>query len=1302
MEESDQSDNNVGQMEDGDGQIFNMDDIFEDRENRGSSGQHDDSTAAVTIEDEEPNVVSLPLNDGDLDQPLSEIPLPHTSLSILAHRLAEQLQQHHGCMGSSHKMYPFDIQLGNHPPSSRATSPSTMAPSQPVHSVRLSEIVQWDCPDILSQPKIAEFGEPWNEHLSPSQRRKIFCGLDGDIGSNHLQPPTVDIASDELPSGPLLSSIDIDSAGGFASSLAVAKAGIHWLAVRPPVSSLQAGLHLSPIPVTWYATPDALHPKCTHSSIHQIPHLPLGRLGGFNNLELYALFPQLYHPDHKHFIISNEEWNLWMDKVMLPCLHKCYSPALLGHIPSSASHMQLNATARSAEGHVRHGNTIPRIQHFHHFLPSEELSELWQEIQAKIQTPGLHQFQGVKLFLTVKNTKLLTQSHTWMETHLKFFQQWEHAVNSQFMNEEFFDIGKEVCPPQSYLAGQEADQVPGTLLWRQCCMQSFAQHCQNWLPKSITSVPDDDTEAGSDLEHMSDMEDDSYIEDISDNDTDDNITEDNEDKEQPDRDEQDQEHSNSPQPQGDTSPFHQEFYPMSFLSEAGSLTLETRPKSALRQSGLLYCQFYNTIKEVFAAGNHYTFGAEHLDTLTLDPGLIRTWQHIGRVSSHSPYQTLRAYLHTKQCCYEGLKGSKQKAFAVREEYRVSGDLLRAIHTAIQDQGWADSPLPCPVSLVRPFYHQPTSLIMHWLQWNVNRLCMGFEMVYSLRQGNVVQWEHTCVMMMFLQCLQYMYGGQGGHLRHSNGLWLDYVVRQSKHDREGPGKIQEGMGFQRNLQQYQYAWMCDKLDWTAMVFKPEHRANLTFNTPTLQQAFHHHYREVHSAKQDFLLIQDLLARMRESATNLPQAHLLLQLCIDVCLQAFRKDVFMYLDNVKQFPWQWNPQQKQKALAGKIMLTWAGLQSVFPELTSPEMIHAVAGNNMSVRSISVLFAWLWGWDGDGSGCLLARAHWENKPYRLLFQQCFSEVGAVFGLKQAWVWQANLRSTFIRTHWLLPYPSEKLFWKRHEKQFKWWSSIHSGVQEYVWERKRKDQGPLDSAIWSIEPWEVVHLPLRGWEYSSSVMQEVDIRLPIMPASVDDFLANSSLEPGDDSATYNQELPLPLMGQSTKLIYSITPDIMLNCQLRSNTQGEYKDTLKHDPEGWQSHCQSYLQRLIRSKRDSIQSLNFANHSRHWQHGTQLVHEVASTEPDSNPESLNLQYVQETKELQALEKQEKMLQKYSTKYMYHWRYVKSLEQQDQRNARRQWDLQEHKDLQNKLEWARQKRRKYSYHLRETIKKICK
>lgn len=118
----------------------------------------------------------------------------------------------------------------------------------------------------------------------------------------------------------------------------------------------------------------------------------------------------------------------------------------------------------------------------------------------------------------------------------------------------------------------------------------------------------------------------------------------------------------------------QVFYPFS-MQGTGSLTIETRKRSSRRTAGLLYTQFYPSVKEVFAAGNVYPFTNTAIETLALDKKLRKTWELVGGGLSHRPAALMKAYIYTKLRCHHALLGSMHKSFGIREEQRVSRDLF---------------------------------------------------------------------------------------------------------------------------------------------------------------------------------------------------------------------------------------------------------------------------------------------------------------------------------------------------------------------------------------------------------------------------------------------------------------------------------------------------------------------------------------------------------------------------------------------------------------------------------------------------
>jgi hypothetical protein len=114
------------------------------------------------------------------------------------------------------------------------------------------------------------------------------------------------------------------------------------------------------------------------------------------------------------------------------------------------------------------------------------------------------------------------------------------------------------------------------------------------------------------------------------------------------------------------------------LNDTGSLTIRTGQHSSRRTAGLLYTQFYPSIKEIFAAGNVYPFTNTAIEALALDKKLRRTWELVGGALSHQPAALMKAYLYTKLRCHFALAGSTRKSFGVREEHRIYKDLFDVI------------------------------------------------------------------------------------------------------------------------------------------------------------------------------------------------------------------------------------------------------------------------------------------------------------------------------------------------------------------------------------------------------------------------------------------------------------------------------------------------------------------------------------------------------------------------------------------------------------------------------------------------
>ncbi|OJD19313.1 hypothetical protein ACJ73_08650 [Blastomyces percursus] len=889
-----------------------------------------------------------------------------------------------------------------------------------------------------------------------------------------------------------------------------------------------------------------------------------------------------------------------------------------------------------------------------------------------------------------------------------FFTRWNRSVDTRYLTQDFYDIAKEVVSPWSFLSHQQPTHTPLTVTWRRCCLDGFC----DWLATSQTRLaacdgrgrspelgddndaPRSSTRRSARIRHnahqpdlqggpshpaeegradRSDEESEYSPEGETDGDDGDDEDEGNGGGRTAEEEEEAEPANSASDSDSDTETasrsWRQEFYPLSFLRDAGSMTLEPRRSSLLRQHGLMYCQLYNTSKEVLTAGKHSPFQNERLETLSLDRGLIRTWQHVGKALSHAPFALLRAYLDTKQRCHVALADCRNRSYGTREEYRVMGSLLAVIDRTFRQRGRASRPLTVPRTLA-PFFCHRTVLMLKWLRWNINKLCTGFEMTYSLQPRTVVLWEHTRVMMMFLQCLVRAYGGQGNHLRRSNGLWLNRRVRPPL-DGSDTEQIREGLGMEETLERYGYAWLLDKLDWTAMTFRPAHRAYICFNTPSLQSAYHSRYRRLVRAKADFLLFHDVFTRMHDLRHDVSRSGLLLQLLIHLCLGAFRKEVFDTLaSRTTRQPLQ--RQALKAACAGDVPLTLQGFTRVFLNGHFREDLQFVTGPKMRVSSIEVLFAWLWGWDGDGDNGDWPRGHWEFKQYRVVYRQSFGIIAQVYGLQQAREWRINVKQTFIRSHWVLPYADPTSFWSRGKGgRLQTWASAHPELLRYY----RKHDG---HRVHTVQPDELEQLPLTGWVRWDHPAP-LDTVLPPIPDDVEVWL-NGASEP--TVAATRPHVPLPVIGiQGGILSRQLEAQAPQYRVLRSFLKkGGQSVAQVHGNEEWlTSHLVYHLQALIAAQQERVRGLDIPHRTRQWQLRPRpaVSNSLASLnggltpadlEEDSDPESLKAIRARESYQLVKMQQWLRVGRKERQRYIknkYEMKRLQGVQQDDRTLAAR-------------------------------------
>jgi hypothetical protein len=238
-----------------------------------------------------------------------------------------------------------------------------------------------------------------------------------------------------------------------------------------------------------------------------------------------------------------------------------------------------------------------------------------------------------------------------------------------------------------------------------------------------------------------------------------------------------------------------------------------------------------------------------------------------------------------------------------------------------------------------------------------------------------------------------------------------------------------------MQAYGYAWFLDKINWDTLTFRQPSAQYMQFNNPSMQAAYHARYSQIRDVRLDFLRVNQAHQWMEEFSAVPPCLDLLADFLRQFSLCVFRKDVFLQVKRLL------HPDHASRALAGEVSLSYRGISKVFLEGALP--LQLVDQRRIAVKSVDTIFSWLWEWK-DGR---YDRKGWKDKPYRMVYQQSFEAINRILGKDRAREWKKVFKTSFLQSHWLLPYPHGNGFMRKSKDtgQEVWWSITNAGLYEH-----------------------------------------------------------------------------------------------------------------------------------------------------------------------------------------------------------------------------------------------------------------
>lgn len=831
-------------------------------------------------------------------------------------------------------------------------------------------------PDVLSHDRIPSYdrnSEYLNLH-TPAEKNTLYCGFrsGADEASERIK---IDVSLDSEPCPTIRQCFDRDSLVAFADSIAVAANGLNIYTQQALVSNMTSNLHLP----TWSIPADIgdadsdEHTRAAHPRrvrVDFIPNFCLGRFIGDDNITINIFFPRLFDVTKHHDESHDGRGRKLTDAQYHKFIDQVLLPALYTDC-SAAINQEYPSSGRHAQSNSQAKYSELRSRRID-AVPRQ------QALAYPIAADRLSVIQGIinKRAKHPSNPEfrdsfLLLNAKGLKLDHVKSHNWETMADRLRRWHETTFNV--------QYLHAHT----------------TFVDIAQTIVPDH-TSIPTLQDRLGRSGQSLFWRE--TYLRRFFqwlDKDSTDGK------KKQP------------------------TFWPIGFLKHISGATNEYPQGSDLHDHGLLYVQFYSSFKNIVAAANTNAFQNKDIPNIAIGKSQIDQLQRLAGTLSVDVQCLIRAYLHCKTRCHQALTASVEKSFGLRQEYRISWSLFLRIDA---EMSRLNTVAAC--SSFSPFQlgwiALPTQRMTHWYRWNLNKFCFGFEMLHCFSPDHSIPWDHSRVMLLFLMCLPAFLGGE--HPRTMPRLWQQSLSTKTHQD-----SCERGLGIGLNRLIDGYGWLDPVIDFHTLTFRTEYTYCIGFNTLPIFGNFRKRYHSAAGYWQDMIVVRTADQWLNQFSTDKSKRHLIAELFRQICLRAFRRDVYATIKK------DITPRLRPQALRGNYPLT----EDILERILHPEAagITFTAARNQTIREYHQLFRILWE-DNES----FQRGTWtDHAGYRTLYRVCREILTSKVGGSYSDQWRSDLREYLRQTHWLLPYPGQTLVSRDAKGRSRWWSNFNAIINTF-----------------------------------------------------------------------------------------------------------------------------------------------------------------------------------------------------------------------------------------------------------------
>ena len=714
------------------------------------------------------------------------------------------------------------------------------------------------------------------------------------------------------------------------------------------------------------------------ASICDIPHFQLGSLVGPLNIAIYILLPALYERGRSSNFPTQDQLARFFNKLFLPAVYDNATADYLQHLPASYEDARSKALASGMERLSAFDPYQPhaRLQLLRYHLPNKLLHDVWDSVLARTLLPGNHDFDGIQIFLNAKNMKTESKRPTPQSCFTDFLILWAQCCCGNYLHPRttWIDYGKETVYPVAQM--HRADDT--TEHWDHPQVHLWRKCCLKKLVERAQAHAE--VEKGFKVTH----------------------------------------------------------YYFAQTEEVGTMTMIPNKSNIFHRGGLVYSQYYSSIKEMFDAAKTYPFDNPALEALAVDPYLTKAIQATGRGGRRIDLGKLQqGYLSSRDRALAALRTNAGKSYGVREEHRVTLDLLESIATMLESPtARAKADQPTYPRRNNPFFSLRTVDITRFMEYNILRYVVPFEMIARSSDRNGVPWESTKMMVMLLRALRSTL--KASLLQNESALWKSESVQQNNQRRH------IGMGLCDSLKKYGIGWLSVGLvDWNTLTFRPTVAEHVMFNDNRLFESYKARWKHVRNIKDSILEVDQLAEILKRAAAkkSIIAMNCILDHINSLCIRSYRQEIWDVLKDMMIF---YDDDDRVQCLDGDVPLCHTSIK----RRRNPEKFawYFPARSKRSCTTIDfVKLIWFY---NDG----LHRT-WKNKPYRLLFEHCDRVIGNSAGNRWADEWKSKFPAVFLRYNYTFPRPNNQRFLPRETKPegrlLSFYTAIHRQVENGIeWE--------------------------------------------------------------------------------------------------------------------------------------------------------------------------------------------------------------------------------------------------------------